>query len=299
MYAHQVIDALPSRAESLPEKNSKEYLQACMNFIKKSQKFHMPLINRETYKSILDGKGTLFAGKNGDVRLPYENVWLDYLIDKGLPWGDEGTPDGHSGKAGVLMAEVTEKCFVACVFVHYRDVGWYPVPMSAYVSIDSDLFEHIDEKVMPGTDLERLKGINFACIKKIHEYEDSVCEQLFESSRFNLVFVNTFLKLISCKNIGTEDHAPPLKLNKSRQKKGRVPIFSYKTLIIKPTGVKQQAQAAQGLWNNRIHLCRGHFKEFTEEKPLFGKVAGRYWWQPSVRGRNRNGVVVKDYKMEG
>lgn len=298
MYAHQVIDALPSKTRFLTEEASKEYLQTCMTFIRQSQKFHMPLVNKEMYDSVLDSKDQLFAGKNGNVRLPYENVWLDYSIDKGLPWGDEGTPDGHSGKVGVLMVEVTEKCFVACVFVHYRDAGWYPVPMSVYVSIDSDLFEHVNEKIMPGVDLERFKGVTSAWIKKVHEYEDDVCHQISDSACFNLVCINTFLKLISCKNIGTEDHAPPLKLNKSRKKKGKVPIFSYKTLVIKPTGVKQQAQAAQGLWNNRIHLCRGHFKEFTKEKPLFGKITGRFWWQPSVRGRNKKGVVVKDYKME-
>jgi len=298
MYAHQVIDALPSKTRFLTEEASKEYLQACMTFIRQSQKFHMPMIDRELYHNMLDGKDQLFTGKNGNVRLPYKDVWLDYRIDKGLPWGDEGTPDGYSGKVGVLMTEMTEQCFVACGFVHYRDVGWYPMPMSAYISIDSDLFEHVNEKIMPDTDFKRFKGINAAWIKKIHECEDDVCHQIVDEARFNLVYINTFLKLISCKNIGAEDHAPPLKLNKSRKKKGKVPIFSYKTLVIKPTGAKQQAQAAQGLWNNRIHLCRGHFKEFTKEKPLFGKITGRFWWQPSVRGRNKKGVVVKDYKME-
>jgi hypothetical protein len=104
------------------------------------------------------------------------------------------------------------------------------------------------------------------------------------------------MKLLSCTNIATVDNHPPVKLNKSRKKKGKLPIYSYKTLVIVPVGKKQQNQEAQGLWNNRIHLCRGHFKDYTKEAPLFGKITGRFWWQPSVRGRNKNGIVIKDYK---
>ncbi len=112
------------------------------------------------------------------------------------------------------------------------------------------------------------------------------------------MILETFLMLLNCRNIETLDHEPPAKLNKSRKKKGKCPIFTYKTLVIKPTSKKQKEQEALGLWENRIHLCRGHFKEYTEDKPLFGKYVGRYWWQPSVRGQNKKGVVIKDYKLE-
>ena len=33
-----------------------------------------------------------------------------------------------------------------------------------------------------------------------------------------------------------------------------------------------------------LHICAGHFKNYTQEKPLFGKAVGRYWWEDHVRG---------------
>ncbi len=47
-----------------------------------------------------------------------------------------------------------------------------------------------------------------------------------------------------------------------------------------------------------LHLRRGHFKHFTEEKPMFGKpgMFGDFWWRPAVLGDAKNGVIDKDYK---
>ena len=44
-------------------------------------------------------------------------------------------------------------------------------------------------------------------------------------------------------------------------------------------------------------VLRGHFKTFTEDAPLFGKVVGTFWWGWQVRGTAKNGVIVSDYKI--
>jgi hypothetical protein len=46
-----------------------------------------------------------------------------------------------------------------------------------------------------------------------------------------------------------------------------------------------------------LHICRGHFKTFTEEARLFGKYTGTYWWPAHVRGSVDEGVVEKDYRV--
>ena len=33
-----------------------------------------------------------------------------------------------------------------------------------------------------------------------------------------------------------------------------------------------------------LHICRGHFKTFTDIAPLFGKLRGTYWWADHIRG---------------
>jgi hypothetical protein len=107
------------------------------------------------------------------------------------------------------------------------------------------------------------------------------------------------LLLLGCKNIRTEKILASEKLNQKRIRNGKLPIFDYKVLNVFIPGNKQNKQAdkQEPLSHNRIHLCRGHFKEYTLEKPLFGFLVGRYWWQPSVRGRNKKGIVMKDYKI--
>jgi hypothetical protein len=46
-----------------------------------------------------------------------------------------------------------------------------------------------------------------------------------------------------------------------------------------------------------LHICRGHFKTFSEESPLFGKHTGTYWWESQVRSKAELGIVEKDYRI--
>jgi hypothetical protein len=46
------------------------------------------------------------------------------------------------------------------------------------------------------------------------------------------------------------------------------------------------------------HLCRGHWKHYTAEKPRLGKYVGSVWCPPHARGKKENGVVLKEYKVE-
>ena len=109
--------------------------------------------------------------------------------------------------------------------------------------------------------------------------------------------VNISLLLLSCRNIELRETAAPEKLNRKRKRSGRQPVFSFYTLRLVPVTRRQKSIPAH-LWHNRIHLYRGHFKSYSPEKPLFGKLAGRYWWQWSVRGNKELGAVDKDYNME-
>lgn len=104
--------------------------------------------------------------------------------------------------------------------------------------------------------------------------------------------------IINCKNIELLDNPAPERLNNSRIKKNKLPLCSYYTIAIKAVSRKDQDKKLKGLWDNRVHLCRGHFKTYTEEKPLFGKIVGRFWWQASVRGNPKEGMIVKDYEID-
>jgi hypothetical protein len=47
----------------------------------------------------------------------------------------------------------------------------------------------------------------------------------------------------------------------------------------------------------RMHFRRGHFKEYTSEKPLFGKYTGTFWWEAHVAGSAAIGEIRKDYRI--
>ena len=50
--------------------------------------------------------------------------------------------------------------------------------------------------------------------------------------------------------------------------------------------------------DRRLHICRGHFATYSEDRPLLGKYAGRFWVPAHVRGRDLHGTVGKDDRVE-
>lgn len=109
------------------------------------------------------------------------------------------------------------------------------------------------------------------------------------------------LNVLSCKNVHLSMVDPPRALNKKRVKNGKLPLYRYHVLEVDlGAGRAQSGKAPRGNAGIMpVHLCRGHFKEYTEERPLFGRVTGRFWWQPCARGNAQRGVVIKDYKIRG
>lgn len=84
--------------------------------------------------------------------------------------------------------------------------------------------------------------------------------------------------LTNCKNIVRETMSPAAKLQRSRKKAGKIPLYHFSTLKMKPIG-RREGDAARA-----IHWVRGHFKEYTPDRPLFGKIAGLFWWEPHLTG---------------
>lgn len=105
------------------------------------------------------------------------------------------------------------------------------------------------------------------------------------------------VSLMHCRNVSVVDTEEKVsrQVRRARERKGKVPALKYKTLQIKPTG--RGGDAGETTDVTPLHICRGHFKTYTEDAPLFGRIVGTYWWSDQVRGRAKNGLVVKDYKV--
>lgn len=104
--------------------------------------------------------------------------------------------------------------------------------------------------------------------------------------------------LAHCKNIEIVDVKKDFKkLNKNRKKKNKSPLFEFK--VVKLTDASKKVYTIHDLNDSRkkvnFHICRGHFKEYNEEKPLFGKLTGKFWVPQHTRGDIKKGFTKKDY----
>ena len=106
------------------------------------------------------------------------------------------------------------------------------------------------------------------------------------------------ISLLHCKNVTTREETEHHGIA-GRQYLPQGCGARFKTLEIGP--FKSRAESETGTRKEKIskalHLCRGHFKQFTEENPLFGKYVGTFWWAMHMRGDAKYGEVVKDYKV--
>lgn len=120
-----------------------------------------------------------------------------------------------------------------------------------------------------------------------------------ENTNNVMQLLNLTLLFMNAKNIGSERHDPPQVLNKKRIKRGKQPLFSFYTLKIFPmvAGRKGITSANDPTHSNRVHLCRGHFRVYTKDAPLFGKFAGRFWVPAHARGKKQLGMIAKDYEV--
>jgi hypothetical protein len=211
-----------------------------------------------------------------DMFMPYDLCWFDYVSRVASLALEPG--QSLSTKRAVLARRYLSSIeFFVFPFVDSRKL-WSPPAYLCSVDLESKTVQGF-----PCVD-NPLAVFGDSC-----SYEKGMIEDVGDVGH-----VLKCIMLLNCKNIGTETVPAPIKLNTKRKKAGKQPLFSYHTLVIKPVG-KRQESIPRHLWNNAVHLQRGHFKTYTEKAPLFGSIVGRFWWQPHVRGQNNKRVVMKDY----
>ena len=102
---------------------------------------------------------------------------------------------------------------------------------------------------------------------------------------------------LHCRNTVVQDVVPPSRLAERTLKRCGVPLNIHKVLEIKPMTDALAASAGPGIGLvKRLHICRGHFKDYRG-RGLFGKVQGLFWWGQHVRGDRNVGAVTKDYSI--
>lgn len=159
------------------------------------------------------------------------------------------------------------------------------------------IFKKVDKAWIPSA------GMGMVAIDKRTEFFFVDKERMDRIENFlslGVIFLNTCLMLLNTQNIVTNKVIAPKKLNKKRIKKGEIPHTDYYTIGVKNPSEysKRENRKIENPGITRLHLCRGHFKTYTEENPLFGRIVGRIWWQPHIRGNKDQGLILKDYHVK-
>ena len=109
--------------------------------------------------------------------------------------------------------------------------------------------------------------------------------------------------MMNCSNVGTVEVVPPPKLSKKREKRYGRPLIRYRVIQVKPhlttRGKKHSDAEHEAVGEDTpLHICRGHFKTYEEDRPLLGKHTGTFWWKSQVRGSKSAGEIHHEYEVE-
>ena len=107
------------------------------------------------------------------------------------------------------------------------------------------------------------------------------------------------ISLVHCKNVRIESRDPPAALSRKAQRRDGRPLVRYHVVEI---GAMRRILDTEGKATGQglaqaLHICRGHFKTFTVDAPLFGKHVGRYFWHDTARGNPQHGAITSDYQV--
>ncbi len=106
----------------------------------------------------------------------------------------------------------------------------------------------------------------------------------------------------NCKNVSLVEERPCRAERRRAARNGGPPAETWHTLVI--DGMKRELKAArnpdgsQPTIKQALHICRGHFKTYTNEHPFFGTRVGTWWWPMQTRGSAEVGVRHKDYEIK-
>jgi hypothetical protein len=218
----------------------------------------------------------------------------------------EARAEATGALAGVMFSDVTGLYDVKVTVVKGR-----PVPLNCRWILKAEGVALLNHRVF------KYPGMVFIHLDELGRFwDDDGSLHIFEDERFHdqpksywakhdampleifrelLPFAMKAVSIAHCKNVRLEPLNPPRPQRRKMERDG-FKTTVYKTLVIRPmSGKSAEAKPYQGLM--RYHIVHGHFRTYTAEAPLFGRLTGTFYVPNFVRGEKSNGEVVKNYKV--
>lgn len=293
MTPHKIIETINNIKKNRSNEFSNDYIENLIQLsskIEKSVKFDFGFVD-DIFNIVKYKDGDQLFENPELFNMPFKLSYFAYY---------DIYPKNLITEYGFLLEETTKNLIKLSVFLFYHEQKkWIPSPLSCYLVLSNPWTDNIWQKLDELNISYGLKGYGNRIVSNEYDfplYGSDVKNYLQNEydNYSNLIYRS--LKILNCKNIVREKIKPSEKLNKKRLKSNKLPIYDYYVLNIKrPVSKRDYSEKQTPLSHNRVHFCRGHFKEYTKEHPLLGKHVGLYWWEPHVRGQNKDGVIDKDY----
>jgi hypothetical protein len=108
------------------------------------------------------------------------------------------------------------------------------------------------------------------------------------------------ISFLHCKNVQLVDNPIDPKLVKRyRERHGGHTPTPYKTLVIEPLKavLRGEGRAHEHGLQKAMHICRGHFADYTQGRGLFGKYHGKFWIPAIVRGTKGKAAPAREIEV--
>lgn len=241
------------------------YMKYLSDRIDNSIKFRLPLNGHllsigqggETIESIIKQYVLKY-------RLPFENIALEFLASNGNKY--------------ILLASENyingEFALVADVIMKTSEKGYGGIPFGYLCNEDTS---------KTGLCPRNNKALDMLNSDKgLLQYQLDVLSGYFS-------YLIMFLAATQCNNaITSEDDYPDIKLNNSRQKKGKTPFYQYKVLTIGGNTLLGASNSGSKHNSPRMHLRRGHIRRLADKN---------VWVNSAVIGNKKNGILEKEYRI--
>jgi len=309
MYAHTVIEDLTEFKKNnvIHDSAYSQGIDILIKGVRNSQQFHLGSFQEliVPLEKVFHEKSRPFWGPTSEnVRLPYKECWFEFQnIAPDTP-REEDVP-----KRAMLVTQMgIDLIWVWIVNWPKKTRRWLLSPQNYFITIGKKIGEHAPLREMVTAFLKN-SNASPEVVKSYYEsniwpqpiidkMDVKMSQDLCRDDLRDLVALNAAIMLLNCKNIVSEDVRPSSKINKKRRSKGKKPLYTYKILkLVLPSDTKNGAEYSKSGEKTRIHLCRGHFKNYTSDSPLFGKYTGLYWWEAHLRGDKKEGLVNKEYEI--
>jgi hypothetical protein len=128
------------------------------------------------------------------------------------------------------------------------------------------------------------------------DQESEEIEHAMRHTRSHLTLLASLL-LLNCSRVEKQRISFAQAHAKKRIQQGKLPLRSYYVLKIPLFKTRKKGESLMSYSRRlREHDVRGHWKIF-DEKMLFGKTRGRFFWLPQKRGDKGLGEIRKDYLL--